>query len=80
MNNRIGDMLDALGVQAELDEGELICSAVVLMETVGEDGETSLQIVEDDSTSWVKKIGMLKVALDVALAECGRRHEHDDTD
>ncbi len=79
MNNSTDNMLEALGVHIDLDEDELVCSAVVLLETVGADGETSLQIVEDDSTSWVKKIGMLKVALDVALAECGRRADHDDT-
>lgn len=78
MSSRIGEMLDAIGINAELDEGELICSALVLLETVGEDGETSLQVIEDESTSWVKRIGMLKVALDVALAECGHRSSSDD--
>lgn len=81
MQSNIGQALDSLGLQASLDEGELISGAVVLLETVDPDGEVSLQVVEDSGVSWVRKIGMLKVALAGAMADVGlRSHDHDDDD
>jgi len=78
MENSTGDFLDSLGLKVELDDGELINGAVLLLETVDADGESSLQIQESDTTNWIKKIGMLQAALTVCLAEFGQRHEHGD--
>jgi len=78
MQSNIGELLDSLGLQADLDENDLISSAVVLLETIDDDGEVSLQVVEDSTTSWLKRIGMLQVALSAALTECGHRVNEDD--
>jgi len=35
----IGNLLDGLGLDLDLDEGELVAGAIVLLKTVDEDGE-----------------------------------------
>jgi len=78
----LGQLIDALGLQVELEEGELISGAVVILETIEADGDVTMQIIEDEkSVSWVKRLGMLKAALEVSMADIGsghhRHHDHD---
>lgn len=73
----IGQLLDSLGLQASIDDGDLISGAIVILEMVDSDGDTTLQVVEDDGISWVRKIGMLKVALDTSMADVTQMHSDD---
>ena len=77
MQNNIGELLDSLGFKVDLEEGELVNGVVVLLETVDKDGETNLQILESDTTNWIKQIGMLQASLTAVLSEFGQRHDHD---
>ena len=76
----VGQLLDSLGIQVELDEGELVAGALVILETIEEDGDVTMQILEDDGVNWIKRLGMLKAALEVSMADIGsghHRHDHD---
>ena len=72
----LGQLIDALGLQAELEEGELVSGAVIILETIEADGDVTMQIIEDESVSWVKRLGMLKAALEVSMADIGAGHRH----
>lgn len=72
----LGQLIDALGLKAELEEGELISGAVIILETIEADGDVTMQIIEDESVSWVKRLGMLKAALEVSMADIGSGHRH----
>jgi hypothetical protein len=76
----IGQVLDSLGLQVSLDEGELISGAIVILETIDPDGDVALQVVEDSGVSWVRKIGMLKVALAGSMDEISLRTTDNDDD
>jgi hypothetical protein len=45
----------------------------------GED--VNMQILEDENQNWIKRLGMLKAALEVSMADIGsghhRHHDHD---
>ena len=74
----IGQLLDGLGLKAHLDDGDLISGAVVLLEVVGADGNVMVEVIEDDGTSWVRRIGLLKIALATALTEFTGHSDDDD--
>ena len=58
----IGDVLDALGITATLDPGELVAGAVVLLKVVQKDGLTRLSLAYSDGLGWIERTGMLHVA------------------
>lgn len=59
----IGNVLDALGVYAELDEGDLVCSAVVVLSIlVPGERNPRLSIANSDGISWVEQCGLLRLA------------------
>lgn len=59
----IGGLLDSLGVRAQLDDGDLVSSAVVVM-SVLVDGESNprLTIANSDGMSWIEQAGLLRLA------------------
>lgn len=59
MSEPIGNLLDSLGVDLDLDDGELVAGAVVLLKTVDEDGEVGLRIRWSDHLGYLERIGML---------------------
>lgn len=59
MSEPIGNLLDSLGVDLDLDVGELVAGAVVLLKTVDEDGEVGLRIRWSDHLGYLERIGML---------------------
>jgi hypothetical protein len=72
----VGSLLDALGITVDLDNGELVSGAVVILEVIEDDGETSLQIIEGEGTSWVHTLGMLHAALQMASSNFGHKEDH----
>jgi hypothetical protein len=73
----LGHVLDALGVAHTPDEGELIVSAVVLLEVMDPDGDVSMRIASSDGTSWIKRTGMYRAAEAVELAFIARNNGRD---
>lgn len=60
----LGDRLDALGVTGELDDGDLVAGAVVLLKVIEDDGQVRMQVAWSDGMSWLERYGMLAVAID----------------
>lgn len=58
----IGDIIDALGVEATVENGELVAGAMVLLKVVQEDGDTRLSMTYSDGLGWIERAGMLRIA------------------
>lgn len=59
----IGSLLDSLGVEAELNDGDLVSSAVVVMSVLVEgDSLPRLTIANSDGMSWIEQAGLLRLA------------------
>lgn len=58
----IGDVLDSLGIEASLSEGELVAGAIVLLKVIDTDGDTRLSCSHSDGLGWIERCGMLRVA------------------
>lgn len=59
----IGDLLDNLGVKAEVEDGDLVASAVVVMAIMVEDSnEPRLTIANSEGMSWIQQAGLLRLA------------------
>jgi hypothetical protein len=58
----IGDVLDGIGIQATLDEGELVAGAIVLLKVIDTDGDVRLSMAYSDGLSWIERTGMIHVA------------------
>lgn len=59
----LGDILDRLGVTCDLEDTDLVCSAVVVLSVLVE-GESNprLTIANSDGISWVEQAGLLRLA------------------
>lgn len=68
----IGDVLDALGIEATLDEakGELAAGAVVLLKVIDADGDVRLSMAYSDGLSWIERAGMIHVAETMEAQQC----------
>jgi hypothetical protein len=62
---KIGQLLDALGVTVDLDEGDMVVDAHVLLKLVKDDGTVSLVKAVSESLDWITLVGMLTAALHV---------------
>jgi hypothetical protein len=58
----IGPILDGLGVTIDLDDGELVETAVVITKIVATDGQVLLGLYGPDSMSWLEKLGLIEAA------------------
>ena len=58
----IGRVLDGLGVTLDLDDGELVETALVITKIVGADGTVLLGMYGPDGLSWLEKLGLLEAA------------------
>ena len=59
----LGQILDNLGVTADLDDDDLIASAVVVMSIlVPGDNAPRLTIANNDGMSWIEQAGLLRLA------------------
>lgn len=62
---KIGQLLDALGVTVDLDEGDMVVDAHVLLKLVKDDGTVSLVKAVSETLDWITLVGMLTAALHV---------------
>lgn len=77
----IGDVIDALGVKATLNEGELAASAVVLLRVIEADGDERLSIAFSEGQSWIERLGVLRAAENIeatGIAMVANHHHSDD--
>ena len=58
----IGDALDALGIKATLDDGELVGGAIVLLKVIDTKGDSRLSMAYSDGLGWIERAGMIHVA------------------
>jgi hypothetical protein len=58
----IGPILDGLGITVDLDEGELVETALVVTKLVTADGQVLLGLYGPDSLSWLDKLGLIEAA------------------
>jgi hypothetical protein len=58
----IGPILDGLGITVDLDEGELVETALVVTKLVTADGQVLLGPYGPDSLSWLDKLGLIEAA------------------
>lgn len=62
---KIGPVLDGLGVTLDLDDGDLVESVVVIAKVVDTDGQASLYLGDSEGMSWIDRIGLLAAAQQV---------------
>lgn len=75
----IGSYLDALGVTADLDEGQQIAEVLVLAKVVSfEDGETVLGMYSSPSCDWITRLGLLHAGGEVLKTFPVARHGEED--
>lgn len=65
---KIGPILDGLGVTLDLDDGDLIASVIVLAKVVDADGLVSLYVGDSEGLSWIDQMGLLAAAQNVVQA------------
>lgn len=58
----IGDVIDGLGIEATVDDGELVAGALVLLKVIDSEGDTRLSLAHSDGLGWIERAGMLRVA------------------
>ncbi|MBW3663559.1 MAG: hypothetical protein KY469_10705 [Actinobacteria bacterium] len=58
----IGELIDSLGVETELDNDDLVAAAVVLLKVIEPDGQVRLSIAWSEGMSWLERVGMVAVA------------------
>ncbi|MCX4911806.1 hypothetical protein [Streptomyces sp. NBC_00878] len=58
----MGPILDGLGNTLEMDEGDLVSSALVIAKVVDKDGEVSLALSCSEGLSWIDQNGLITSA------------------
>lgn len=58
----IGQLLDALGVTATVEDGDMPVDALVLMKLVKADGSVALVQGQSETLDWISALGMLTAA------------------
>ncbi|WP_435279324.1 hypothetical protein [Streptomyces sp. 1222.5] len=61
----VGQLLDALGVVADVDDNDMPTDAVVLLKVVRRDGSVALVLACSESLDWIGQTGMLHAAIDI---------------
>lgn len=77
-DQQIGQLLDTLGVTADLDEGDLVTDAHIVLKVVKADGETTLIKATSEALDWVTSIGMLTAVLAIENGRYVNIAEDDD--
>ncbi|MFD9004390.1 hypothetical protein ACFV0T_26115 [Streptomyces sp. NPDC059582] len=62
----LGPILDGLGTTIELDDGDLVASALVICKIVDKDGTVSLGLSTSEGLSWIDQNGLLTSAQQIA--------------
>ena len=67
-DQKIGPLLDSLGLTADLGAGDLPTDALVLMKVIKQDGAVALIKGKSESLDWITGLGMPTAALEVENA------------
>lgn len=65
-DQQIGQLLDTLGVTADLDDGDLVTDALVILKVLQPDGSIALSIGATDTRDWINQTGLLRAAIDIS--------------
>ncbi|MFG3173637.1 hypothetical protein ACGFZC_01035 [[Kitasatospora] papulosa] len=65
-DQQIGQLLDSLGVTADLDDGDLVTDALVILKVLQPDGSIALSIGATDTRDWINQTGLLRAAIDIS--------------
>jgi len=68
---RLGQLIDSLGIRHEVLPDEQVCGAVVLLTVEEPDGHMSLRCAWSDGMSWVERLGLLRAAERAELPDNG---------
>jgi hypothetical protein len=72
----IGPILDGLGINIDLDPGDLIETAVVITKTIDADGRVSVGLYGSTGLDWLAQLGLITAASQVIHGPY--RHPDDD--
>jgi len=64
-DRQIGQLLDTLGVTADLDDGDMVTDAHVTLKVVRADGEVAVIKAISEALDWVTALGMLTAVLEI---------------
>lgn len=64
-DRKVGELLDSLGVTAELAEGDMVSDAVVLLKVVPEGGPVAVCIAQSEGLSWLDQLGLVTAAAEI---------------
>ncbi|MBQ1163490.1 hypothetical protein KBZ21_36460, partial [Streptomyces sp. A73] len=59
---QVGQMLDAIGLTADIDEGDMAMDAIVILTVIKADGSVHLEKGRSDAVDWVTALGMVTAA------------------
>lgn len=62
---KIGQLLDTLGVTTELDEDDMVSEVFAILKVVQADGSIAISIATTDSLDWINRSGLLHSALEL---------------
>jgi len=77
-HQKIGRILDNLGVELDLGEGDLIASALVLTKIIKPDGTVTLGYAQSDGMCWIEAVGLLTAGADVTRQGYTEDDDEDD--
>ncbi|MFE5958885.1 hypothetical protein [Streptomyces rubiginosohelvolus] len=77
-DQQIGQLLDTLGVTADLDDGDLVTDAHIILKVMKADGETTIIKATSEALDWVTSIGMLTAVLAIENGRYVNIAEDDD--
>lgn len=76
-DQQAGPILDGLGITLDLNDGDLIASALVIAKVVDADGEVGLHIADSEGMSWLDQYGLLAAASDLVRTQQFERKDDD---
>ncbi|MFF8299577.1 hypothetical protein ACF07M_30015 [Streptomyces globisporus] len=77
-DQQIGQLLDTLGVTADLDDGDWATDAFIILKVSKADGGTTLIKATSEALDWVTSIGMLTAVLAIENGRYVNIAEDDD--
>jgi hypothetical protein len=74
---KVGELLDSLGVTIDLADGDMVSDAIVIAKTITAEGEVGLVITKSEATSWIDELGLMAAAQQIM--QCGSGFEQRET-
>ncbi|MGS2645848.1 hypothetical protein [Streptosporangium sp. G12] len=76
----LGSILDGLDIPLELNDGDLVSDALVIVKVLRPDGSVSLAITSSHSTSWLDRLGLITAANEIIRSDVSQPCACDDED